>query len=142
MTKDDFHLIAAALNRAEVPFLVVGGLAVVEWGYGRNTFDVALVIRLVPDVIVRAFHTLAEVGYRPSVPITAEQFAQPDERRSLLKNERMQVLNFWSDQHRETPLDIFLTEPFDFAAEYEVSEEREVVPGLRCGSSRWPRSSR
>lgn len=130
MTKADFHLIAAALNHAEVPFLVVGGIAVMEHGYGRNTYDVDLVIRLSPDVIGRAFEALAKVGYRPSVPITVEQFVQPEERRSLLENKRMQVLNFSSDQHRETPLDIFVTEPFNFAEEYKNAEDREVAPGL------------
>lgn len=44
----------------------------------KNTYDVDLVIRLAPDVIMRAFSALAGIGYRPSVPITAEQFAQSD----------------------------------------------------------------
>ena len=30
----------------------------------------------------------------------------------------MTVLNFWSDRHRETPLDMFVTEPFNFDEEY------------------------
>jgi hypothetical protein len=30
----------------------------------------------------------------------------------------MTVLNFWSEQHRDTPVDVFVTEPFDFEAEY------------------------
>lgn len=127
MTKADFHQIAATLNRAEIPFVVVGGIAVNEHGYGRNTFDVDLVIRLAPKFIVRTFTALAELGYRPSVPITAEQFADADLRRELLE---MKVLNFWSDQHRETPLDIFVSEPFNFAEEYERSALREVAPGL------------
>lgn len=130
MTKADFHQIAAALQGAEVPFLVVGGIAVIEYGYGRNTFDVDLVIRLAPDFIIRAFAALAELGYRPSVPIKAEQFGDADQRRSLLEAKGMKVLNFWSDQHRETPLDVFVTEPFNFAEEYERSPEREVAPGL------------
>jgi hypothetical protein len=64
------------------------------------------------------------------VPITAEQFADPDERRRILTEKQMQVLNFWSDDHRQTPLDLFVTEPFVFEEEYEKSEEREVAPGL------------
>jgi len=39
----------------------------------------------------------------------------------------MQVLNFWSDQHWETPLDIFVTEPFPFDSEYERSALRTVA---------------
>ena len=130
MTKAHFQLIAEALCRAGVPFLVVGGIAVVEHGYGRNTFDVDLVIRLAPEVIDRAFRALEQIGYRPSVPITAAQFADADARRALREDKNMQVLNFWSDEHRETPLGVFVTEPFNFAAEYERAFEREVAPGV------------
>jgi predicted nucleotidyltransferase len=130
MTKSDFHLIAKALRDAEIPFLVVGGIAVVEHGYGRNTIDVDVVIRLAPDVIERAFRSLEQIGYRPNVPITAAQFADPTVRGRLLEEKDMKVLNFWSDEHRETPLDVFVTEPFDFAIEYERAIEREVAPGL------------
>jgi len=31
----------------------------------------------------------------------------------------MQVLQLWSDGHRETPIDIFVTEPFPFELEYQ-----------------------
>ena len=31
----------------------------------------------------------------------------------------MQVLQFWSDAHRETPVDMFVSEPFSFDEEYE-----------------------
>ncbi|MDQ6623770.1 MAG: hypothetical protein M3Y86_09860 [Verrucomicrobiota bacterium] len=130
MTKSDFHLIVTALNEADVSFLLVGGLAVVEHGYGRNTFAVDLVVRLTPDSVVRAFAALARIGYQPKVPITPEEFAHPEKRRHLIEEKGMKVLNFWSDQHRETPLDIFVTEPFDFMSEYRQSEEREVAPGV------------
>ena len=38
--------IARALNGAGVPFLVVGGLAVVAHGYGRQTQDLADIAEL------------------------------------------------------------------------------------------------
>jgi hypothetical protein len=40
----------------------------------------------------------------------------------------MLVLKMWSDAHRETPLDIFVYEPFDFDAEYEraLFDEAEI----------------
>ncbi len=31
----------------------------------------------------------------------------------------MQVLQLWSEDHRETPIDIFVTEPFPFNDEYQ-----------------------
>lgn len=30
----------------------------------------------------------------------------------------MTVLNFWSEQQRDTPVDVFAAEPFDFEVEY------------------------
>lgn len=42
----------------------------------------------------------------------------------------MQVLNFHSDRHRETPVDIFVTEPFDFEQEYGRALVEEVADDL------------
>lgn len=80
--------------------------------------------------MLRAFAAVARLGYRSRVPITAEQFADPALRRRLIEEKRMQVLNFWSDAHRDTPVDLFVTEPFDFADEYEKAVAREISPGV------------
>ena len=45
MKSDSVEQVARALNGAGVPFIVVGGLAVVAHGYGRYTEDLDLVIR-------------------------------------------------------------------------------------------------
>ncbi|MGH8163514.1 MAG: hypothetical protein ACREP1_04180, partial [Rhodanobacteraceae bacterium] len=119
MKKADLELITNALNQAGVPFIVVGGIAVIEHGYGRSTYDLDIVIRLRDDLVLQAFVALAEIGYSPRAPITAEQFADPDLRRQLLEEKQLKVLNVWSDAHRDTPLDVFVSEPFDFRAEYE-----------------------
>ncbi|MGA3142909.1 MAG: hypothetical protein ABSF10_07675 [Verrucomicrobiota bacterium] len=42
----------------------------------------------------------------------------------------MIVLKLWSDEHRRTPVDIFVYEPFDFAAEFVQAERLEVCPGV------------
>ena len=54
----------------------------------------------------------------PSVPITKEQFSNIELRSGWVRDKGMQVLQFWSDAHRETSVDVFVTEPFDFDAEY------------------------
>ena len=38
----------------------------------------------------------------------------------------MKVLQFWSDEHRQTPLDIFIHIPFDFATEFAAASTREL----------------
>ncbi|QDV92495.1 hypothetical protein RAS2_36140 [Phycisphaerae bacterium RAS2] len=122
--------IARALNDAEVPFIVVGGLAVVAHGYGRHTQDLDLVIRLRPDTIRAAFKALASLGYEPRVPMTAEAFADTVQRASWIREKGMTVLNFHSDQYRDTPIDVFVAEPFDFEVEYQRALVEELAPGV------------
>ncbi len=114
-----FEAVTKALNAADVRYLVVGGLAVNAHGYLRFTKDIDLVIRLCRSDILGAFVALAGIGYRPSVPITGEQFADATLRESWIRDKGMIILKMWSDRHRETPLDIFMREPFDFDLEYE-----------------------
>ncbi|MBI2311047.1 MAG: hypothetical protein HYU77_00885 [Betaproteobacteria bacterium] len=114
-----FEAIVRALENAGVRYLVAGGLAVNAHGYLRFTKDVDFVVQLVPGNIERAFAALRTLGYRPMVPITAEQFADAALRESWIRDKGMQVLQFWSDQHIETPIDIFVGEPFPFDEECE-----------------------
>jgi hypothetical protein len=113
-----FEALVVALEKAGVRYLVAGGLAVNAYGYLRFTKDVDLVVQLVPETIEATFRALATLGYRPLMPISAEQFADQRLRESWIRDKGMQVLQFWSDQHRETPVDVFVTEPFSFEEEY------------------------
>lgn len=114
-----FEAIAAALESAGVRYLVAGGLAVAAHGYLRFTKDVDLVVELVPDNVERAFAALGSLGYKPTVPITSSQFANPELRAGWVRDKGMQVLQFWCDAHIETPIDVFVTEPFPFDQEYQ-----------------------
>lgn len=116
-----FEALVAALEAVGVRYLVAGGLAVNAYGYLRFTKGVDLVVQLVPETIEAAFRALATLGYRPMAPITATQFANPALRAGWIRDKGMQVLQFWSDQHRETPVDVFVTEPFPFDDEYRIA---------------------
>jgi hypothetical protein len=129
MNLADTEAIVRALDGAGVRFIVVGGLAVALHGYSRATYDLDLVVRLEPRNIEAAFGALARLGYRPLVPVTAGQFADATVRQRWIDEKGMQVLNFHSDQHRETNVDVFVTEPFDFEKEYARACLQELVPG-------------
>jgi hypothetical protein len=114
-----FESLVSALENAGVSYLVAGGLAVNAHGYLRFTKDVDLMVQLIPENVERTFSVLAGLGYRPLVPITASQFADAKLRESWIRDKGMQVLQFWSDQHRETPIDVFVQESFPFEEEYQ-----------------------
>lgn len=114
-----FEEVAAAFEAAGVRYLVAGGLAVNAHGYLRFTTDIDVVLALHSDNVMAAFNALAHASYRPAVPITAEQFGNETIRQRWIEDKGMQVLNFFSDRHPATSVDVFVHEPFDFDSEYE-----------------------
>lgn len=129
MKADSFRAVAAALQEADVRFLVAGGLAVNIYGYLRYTKDVDLVVELDPENVRAVFRALKTLGYRPTVPITAEHLGDRALREKLIAEKGMKVLQFFSDRHRETPIDVFVTHEFEFNDEYERATVRDF-PGL------------
>ena len=105
----------------------------VDWrahGYLRFTKDADLVVQLDPENIQRTCAALGSLGYQPTVPVNAHQFADPKMRERWIRDKGMMVLQFWSDDHQETPVDVFVTEPFDYDEEYQralVKPLREVI---------------
>lgn len=130
MKLNSFEAIVRALNEAGIRYLVAGGLAVNAHGYLRLTRDIDLVLALDSNNVIGAFDALKAADYRPLVPITALQFADAELRQKWIDDKGMKVLNFFSDTHRETPLDLFVYEPFDFDAEFAASLKGELLPGL------------
>lgn len=119
-----FDALIATLQEADVRFVIAGGLAVNVHGYLRFTKDVDVVLNLDAQNVVRAFEALARIGYRPLVPVSAAQLADAATRERWIRDEDMHVLQFWSDTHRETPVDVFVSEPFDFESEYREAVRR------------------
>ena len=104
----------------------------------RYTVDVDLVIALgtlrqwIPCRFPRP---LAQVGYRPIVPVTAEHLADVGRRQGFIRDKGMLVLNFQSASHPATPVDVFVAEPFDFAVEFGRTPPEEIAPGRRSRGS-------
>lgn len=123
--------IAAALRDADVRYLIVGGLAVAAHGFGRATFDVDLVVQLQPDNALRAMRALAGLGYKPLVPVSAPDFADPRTREGWIRDKRMIVFQLHSERHRDTRIDVFVAEPFDFDREYDLALVGNLSGGLQ-----------
>lgn len=122
--------IVRSLASAGVRYLVVGGVAVNAYGYQRLTQDLDLVIGLRRDNLLRALEVFSGLGYRPTVPVRMEDFADPSIRRDWIQNKNMQVFSLYSGLYPDTEIDVFAAEPFDFDAEYAAAEIHELAPGL------------
>lgn len=130
--------IVQKLNLAAVQYLIVGGVAVNAHGYLRHTKDLDLVIGLRPDNCLTAMKALAELGYRPRVPEPIESFADPAVRERWAVEKHMVVLQLWSDERPQTPIDVFVREPFTLSAELGEALREEIAPGLRAPIVSYP----
>lgn len=119
--------ILKSMNSRRVRYLIVGGLAVNAHGVLRLTLDLDLVVQLEPVNIRNAFAALATLGYRPTVPVTVDGFADRKTREGWIRDKGMMVLQFFSDAHRETTVDVFVKEPFGFATEYKKALVRPLT---------------
>jgi hypothetical protein len=98
--------------------------------YERLTRDADLVIGLERENIIRGLRALQEIGYRMSIPVSVEQFADSATRETWRRDKGMLVLKFWSDEHLRTLIDVFIYEPFDFATEISFARREEVMSGV------------
>ncbi|MFV2071949.1 MAG: hypothetical protein ACC742_04765 [Thermoanaerobaculales bacterium] len=119
-----------SLHRAGVRYLVVGGLAVNAHGYGRATFDIDLVIDLDPGNVNLLFQALGGLGFQPLVPVSASDFGNPETRERWGREKGMVVLQFFSERHRETRVDVFAHMPFGFDEEWQRAVVEEIKPGV------------
>ncbi|MCU0610921.1 MAG: hypothetical protein MUE60_03920 [Candidatus Eisenbacteria bacterium] len=130
MHMSSVEMVADALNRANVRYLVVGGLAVVAHGYVRFTADIDIVLDLEPSNVESAMAALTALGYRPRAPVVLAEFADPVKRASWVQDKGLRVFSLWSAEHQATEIDIFVEEPFDFDEAYRRARMVEILPTL------------
>jgi hypothetical protein len=130
MKSATIELIFRGFNAQNVRYIVAGGIAVVAHGYPRMTFDLDLIIQLKRDNILKALAVLADLGYRPMVPEQPERFADEESRIAWIRDRGMKVFQMRSETHQETPIDIFVEEPFDFDAWHDRCPQETIADGV------------
>ena len=129
MKANSVRAIIAKLNGAGARYLIVGVLAVVAHGYVRYTSDVDLVIALDAENVHRCMNALASLGYRPRVPVSMDDFADAALREEWIQEKGMIVFQLFSDPHIETPVDVFVSIPFDFEQQWVRAPRLPVLGG-------------
>lgn len=114
-----------ALAKAEVRYLVVGGVAVVLHGHLRTTLDLDLVLHLENENVSRALKVFESLGFQSRVPVPLQSFADPENRKLWEHEKNMTVFSLWHPDQPGFAVDLFLREPFDFQ---EVYRRALIVP--------------
>ncbi len=110
----DLEQIFEALTRANVRYVVVGGVAVLLQGYARLTADLDLVVALDPANARLAMETLGALAYQPRAAVKAADFADPAIRQTWIEEKGLTVFSLWSPRFAGTEVDVFVAEPLPF----------------------------
>ncbi|MBW1790094.1 MAG: hypothetical protein JRK53_26340 [Deltaproteobacteria bacterium] len=127
MRQKSLEQIFEALNRADVLYLVVGGLAVVvAHGYVRFTADLDLILDMDEGNLTKAMNAFDSMGYRPRAPVRIMEFVDSKTRDRWVREKGLTVFSLWSEQHPGTEIDIFVEPPISFEKAYRSSIRLEV----------------
>lgn len=132
MERRSVEAIIRALNEANVRYLIVGGVAVVAYGYLRYTADLDLILDLREDNLRRAVAVFPNLGYRPLVPVALDQFVNADMRAQWIREKDLTVFSLFSSEHARTNVDLFVEAPLDFDKAYSAAVRMELAPGLQA----------
>ncbi|MDQ3991617.1 MAG: nucleotidyl transferase AbiEii/AbiGii toxin family protein [Actinomycetota bacterium] len=116
-----FEETIAALNRSDVRYVVVGGLAVVLHGHARLTVDLDLVVDLDPEEARKAVEALLDLGLVPAVPVEAMDFADPEARARWIEEKNMRVFPMRHPGDDLRRVDLFVEHPMEFSGLWERS---------------------
>lgn len=132
----DYLTIFRELNKLELDYLVVGGLAVNLHGIPRMTYDIDLMIRLEPKNILKLVNKLTMWGYRPKVPVDPKDLADDVKRKSWIDDKGMQAFNFYSETLSISEIDLIIDSPMpyerlkDSAVTIEIKGEKIPVVSI------------
>ncbi len=114
----DIEVTLSALSRADVKYLVVGGVAVVMHGHLRVTADLDLVVKLENTNLERAIIVFEDMGFRPRAPVPLKQFADAAIRETWVQEKGLTVFSLWAPSRPGFEIDLFVREPFNFEDVY------------------------
>ena len=120
----DFLSLFAVINAAQVPYVVVGGLAMLLHGIDRVTGDIDLVIDLAPGPSTDLVTTLINAGYRSFAPVDPALLANEAIREQWRLERGMEVFSLWDATNRRPTVDVLLACPIPFT---ELLHDSAVV---------------
>ena len=110
----DYKEIFNELNKLEIDYLVVGGLAVNLFGVPRLTYDIDLMIHLESENIKKLVSKLTQWGYKPKVPIDPFEIADEVKRNLWISNKGLKAFNFYSEHLPVGDIDIIIDSPIPY----------------------------
>lgn len=102
-----------ALRDGQIPYCVVGGMAVNLHGVPRTTYDVDIVISVTLESLSRAADAFTALGLVPRLPLQLEQFSSPEFRREMLEQRNLVAMTFTDPKDPLREVDVLVNPPID-----------------------------
>lgn len=119
-----------SLSEKKIDYVVVGGVALVLHGVVRLTGDLDLFMKLDETNVLKFVAAMTELGYKPRVPVKAEDLADADMRRQWRTDKGMRVFSFYNPAKPVQLVDVFIDEPIPYS---KVREGKKIfeAAGIR-----------
>ncbi|MBE0433950.1 nucleotidyltransferase [candidate division WOR-3 bacterium] len=100
------------LEEQGVDYAVIGGVAVVLYGYVRFTKDIDLVIDLSEPNVRRFARALSQLKFQPGVPIDPMDMAVEEQRQAWMRDKNVKVITFYNPESPLLQIDVLITKKF------------------------------
>lgn len=119
-----FYRIFQELNKRDIRYLVVGGVAVNLHGFVRATADLDIALALDEENLERFVVAVKEMGWKPRIPVPIEDLKDEKKRKSWFTDKNMKAFTVYNPQNLRETLDVLI----NFSEQFnQVYERREVM---------------
>ena len=106
------------LEKNNVKYLVIGGIAVNLYGYQRVTKDLDIMLSFEKENMEKFVKIVTSLGLKPRVPVDIEELADKNKRELWIKEKNMKVFSFYNPQNDLEYIDVMILEDINFDESY------------------------
>ncbi|MBI4211871.1 MAG: hypothetical protein HY540_04455, partial [Deltaproteobacteria bacterium] len=104
-----YRHIFKTLNKFQLSYVIVGGIAVNLHGYDRLTGDIDIAISLTDVEIGKFIKAAKELSLVPRVPVRLEDFLDPVKREEWIQEKNMKVFSVYNPKNAIEHIDVMIT---------------------------------
>lgn len=119
-----FIEIFAALNKARIKYLVVGGVAVNLYGYVRYTGDIDILLELDEKNLQKMDRLMKKMGYVTRIPVQIQELRDPKKVEKWIKEKGLKAYTYQSGNSPRPEIDILVEDSMKFI---KHSKNKKVI---------------
>ena len=119
----EYQKIFKALDDHKIRYIVCGGLAMNIYGIPRMTVDIDLLLDFTKDNIESFQKILADLKYKPVLPVNLDSFIDVGKRKEAIDSKNMIVYSYYNQISNFMQLDVLLDVPLSFEVMWQRKAE-------------------